>query len=121
MGLATTTEGKTGKYLRSIQPIYYSTQTNVCECLRTEPSIGWKTVIAREPDQEVEDVLSILTKDGSFDRYVNLVFTSVTLIASLTLICFVLNFFSNYEPAKRRLAKDEKHYKEMATRIELKN
>ena len=67
------------------------------------------------------DFLTLLTKDGNFDKYLNFMAFVVILIMSFTMICCVLCFFSNYEMPRKTIAREQEYYREMASRVEMKN
>ena len=48
-GFASTNDGTDSKKIRSLQPIYYSTENSVCACLDGQPAVSDKTVKESEP------------------------------------------------------------------------
>jgi len=72
--------------------------------LKEKPSIGRDTQIAGEPNQEVNDFLTLMLSNGQFDTYISLFLFSIALIVAVTMICCGLCYFSNYQMPRKTLA-----------------
>ena len=112
-------KSKSGGDIRSLQPVYYSTNKQICDCLSESPTVGRET-IKLEPPPENESFLDRLTREGKLDTFVNLMIFAICLIILIAIIVCTLCYVARSKPLRRQHSFDAFVYIDLAAKTAIR-
>jgi len=119
VGFASTIPTKDSTDIISLQPIYYSTDVEICGCLDENPTVSQDTVKI-EPPPENESLIDRLTREGKLDTFVNSLISSFSLLIFLAIVVCVLCRLSKSKAPRKQHAFDAFVYIDLAAKTAMR-
>ena len=116
VGFATTKITEHDDGIQSLQPIYFSYDQNMCDCLGENPVMSRNTV--RVQDHPNENFFDRLQREGNLETFVNLVGFGILFIVVVSILVCVLCYFSKKQPRKVQMSYNSEVYSDLCVRAE---
>ena len=103
VGYATTFESENSDLINSVQPIYYTNESIICNCLNENPTIKRDTKMLVSQTITDEDFIDKLQREGKLDEFVKGILSGFILLVALAILTAILCCIHNRKPEKKKI------------------
>ena len=93
VGFATTIKELSADAIQSVQPIYFSSDKQICGCLSNNPTMSTETQQIEKPPEN-ESYLDRLQREGKLGTFLTSMISLVIFVLAIAIVSCVLCYFA---------------------------